>query len=206
MPSIYQLKPLFQQRLSGIVRKLAAIGVTANQITVLAAALSVALGAALVWLPQSAALWLSLPVVLFVRMALNVIDGMLARQYNQQSALGGLLNEAGDLVSDAALYLAFAILPGVHAWLVVTVVLLAWLTEFVGVCAVTVGASRRYDGPMGKGDRALVFGVCGLVIGLGWFAASWLNVVLMIVALLSLATVLNRARALLREVQWEAQS
>ncbi|MDV3242365.1 MAG: CDP-alcohol phosphatidyltransferase family protein [Methylocaldum sp.] len=206
MPSIYQLKPLFQQSLSGIVRKLAAIGVTANQITVLAAALSVALGAALAWFPQSASLWLSLPVFLFVRMALNAIDGMLARQYGQQSALGGLLNEAGDLVSDAALYLAFAILPGVHAWLAVAVVLLAWLTEFVGVCAVTVGASRRYDGPMGKSDRAFVFGACGLVIGLGLPAASWLNVVLTVVALLSLVTVLNRARALLKEVQWEAQS
>lgn len=201
MPSIYQLKPLFQQSLSGTVRKLAAIGVTANQVTLSAAALSVALGAALAWSPQNSALWLSFPVFLFVRMALNAIDGMLARQYGQQSALGGLLNEAGDLVSDAALYLAFAILPGVHAWLVVAVVLLAWLTEFVGVCGVTVGASRRYDGPMGKSDRAFVFGTCGLVIGLGWPAGSWLNVVLTVVALLSLATVLNRARALLGKVQ-----
>jgi CDP-diacylglycerol--glycerol-3-phosphate 3-phosphatidyltransferase len=201
MPSIYQLKPLFQQSLSGIVRKLATIGVTANQVTLSAAALSVALGAALVWSPQNSALWLSFPVFLFVRMALNAIDGMLARQYGQQSALGGLLNEAGDLVSDAALYLAFAVLPGLHAWLVVAVVLLAWLTEFVGVCGIMVGASRRYDGPMGKSDRAFVFGACGLAIGLGWSAGAWLNVILAVVALLSLVTVLNRARAILGEVQ-----
>lgn len=201
MPSIYQLKPLFQQSLSGIVRWLASAGVTANQVTLLAAVLSIALGAALAWRPDSVVLWLILPAFLFVRMALNAIDGMLARQYNQKSALGGLLNEAGDIVSDAALYLPFALLPGVHAWLLVAVVLLAWLTEYLGVAAVLVGASRRYDGPMGKSDRAFVFGVCSFAVSLGWFAASWINAVLVIVAVLSLVTVWNRARGALTEIQ-----
>ncbi len=39
-------------------------------------------------------------------MALNAIDGMLAREFNQQSTLGAILNEVGDIISDAALYLA----------------------------------------------------------------------------------------------------
>ena len=41
-------------------------------------------------------------------MALNAIDGMLAREFNQKSRLGGYLNEITDVVSDAALYLPFA--------------------------------------------------------------------------------------------------
>ena len=49
-----------------------------------------------------------LPAVLFVRMALNAIDGMLAREHGQKSALGAFLNELCDVVSDAALYLPFA--------------------------------------------------------------------------------------------------
>jgi CDP-diacylglycerol--glycerol-3-phosphate 3-phosphatidyltransferase len=64
-----------------------------------------------------------------------------------------------------------------------------------------VGASRRYDGPMGKSDRAFVLGACALALGLGYSAGAWLQVVLAIVALLSLLTVLNRGRAALREVQ-----
>lgn len=44
-------------------------------------------------------------------MALNAIDGMLAREFNQQSTLGAILNEVGDIISDAALYLAFAFCP-----------------------------------------------------------------------------------------------
>ena len=41
-------------------------------------------------------------------MALNAMDGMLAREFGQQSALGGYLNEITDIVADAALYLPFA--------------------------------------------------------------------------------------------------
>lgn len=201
MLSIYQLKPLFQQSLGGLVRRLAAAGATANQVTLLAAALSIALGMALACFPEARAWWLVLPVFLFVRMALNAIDGMLARQYHQQTALGGLLNEAGDVISDAALYLPFALLPGVNGALVVGVVLLAWLTEFVGVSAVMVGASRRYDGPMGKSDRAFVFGAIALVLGLGWPPAVWFDVAMILVALLSLLTCLQRARNALKELQ-----
>jgi len=200
MPSIYQLKPLFQQSLSGIVRRLAAAGATANQITLLAALLSLVLGTLIATKPACPSLWLALPAFLFVRMALNAIDGMLARQHGQQSALGGLLNETGDIVSDAALYLPFTLLPGIHVWLVIVVVLLAWLTEYVGVCAIMIGASRRYDGPMGKSDRAFVFGACGLALGLGIQPGFWLDSVLALVALLSLLTVFNRARMGLKEI------
>ena len=58
---------------------------------------------------------LLLPPVLFVRMALNAIDGMLAREFAQKSALGAVLNELGDVVSDTALYLPFATIAGVDA-------------------------------------------------------------------------------------------
>jgi CDP-diacylglycerol--glycerol-3-phosphate 3-phosphatidyltransferase len=200
MPSIYDLKPKFQQLLSGVVAALAKAGVTANQVTVAATVLSLMYGALLLAAPNTLGLWLGLPVFLFVRMALNAIDGMLARQFNQKSALGGLLNEAGDVVSDAALYLPFALLANAHAGLVVLVVVLALLTEYIGVTAVMVGASRRYDGPMGKSDRAFVFGAAALAIGLGYGSGVWLNGLLVVVALLSVITVLNRGYRALKEL------
>ena len=36
-----------------------------------------------------------------------------------------------------------------------------------GALGPMVGAARRHDGPMGKSDRALVFGALGLYVGLG---------------------------------------
>lgn len=52
-------------------------------------------------------LFLLLPIVLFIRMTLNALDGMLARECNQKTRLGAILNETGDVISDIALYLPF---------------------------------------------------------------------------------------------------
>lgn len=163
--TVYDLKPKFQALLRPLLHRLYRAGVTANQVTLAALIASVVVGALLTIFPI-ASLFVILPVFLFIRMALNAIDGLLAREYHQQSKLGALLNEVGDVVSDAALYLPFALLPGATPWLVVVAVLLAAMTEFCGVLAQTIGASRRYDGPMGKSDRALVFGAYGLALAL----------------------------------------
>ena len=56
-------------------------------------------------------LFMLLPIVLFIRMALNALDGMLARECNQQTRFGAILNETGDVISDIALYLPFLFLP-----------------------------------------------------------------------------------------------
>jgi CDP-diacylglycerol--glycerol-3-phosphate 3-phosphatidyltransferase len=200
MPSVYDLKPAFQGLLRPVCRALARAGVTANQVTVAAVLLSAAAGGLIVW--QPAARWplLLLPAVLLLRMALNALDGMLAREHGMKSALGGFLNELGDVVSDAVLYLPLGLLPGVEPWLVVAVVMLAALTEMTGVVAVQIGASRRYDGPMGKSDRALVLSAAGLALGLGAPAARFMNVLLWLLAALLAATVVRRARGALAEM------
>ena len=74
------------------------------------------------------------------------------------------------------------------------------LTEMAGVVAVQIGASRRYDGPMGKSDRAFVFGLLGLLLGLGVHAGRWTDIVLAVVALLMALTVFNRSRRALAEL------
>ena len=133
-------------------------------------------------------------------MALNAIDGMLAREHGQNSALGGVLNELTDVISDAALYLPFACVPGFSPALIVLVVFLATLTEMTGVVCVQVGATRRYDGPIGKSDRAFAFGLLGLIVGLTGAAGAWINWALAAMSLLLVVTVVNRARNGLAEV------
>ena len=112
--SIYQLKTQFQNQLRPISDALVSFGVSANQVTVSAIVLSA--GSAYVIAniaPQAnnntltnnpternARIWLILPVALFVRMALNAIDGMMAKEHQQASNLGAVLNEGGDIVSD----------------------------------------------------------------------------------------------------------
>lgn len=167
MGSIYALKPAFQGLLRPLTRALAGAGVTANAVTIVAAVVSLVVGTAIAVSRGARGALLLLPAVLFVRMALNAIDGMLAREHGQKSRLGALLNEIGDVVSDAALYLPLALVPGFDARLAVGIVLLAVLSEMTGVLGSTIGASRRYDGPMGKSDRAFAFGLLALLLGLG---------------------------------------
>ena len=189
--TLYDLKPRFQDLLRPLVATLARMGITANQVTLLAAAGSVLLGILLVLAPARLLLLL-LPLWLFIRMALNAIDGMLAREFGQKSALGAYLNEICDVVSDAALYLPFAMLaPFSPAWVVV-VVMLAALTEFAGVLGPSLGASRRYDGPLGKSDRAFVFGALAFWIGIGGAMPDWLGWIMPLIAALLAATVVRR--------------
>src|SRR5215472_4493067 len=144
---------------------------------------------------------LLLPAVLFARMALNAMDGMLAREHNQKSPLGAILNELGDVIADAVLYLPLALVPGFNPLLLTFVVLLSVLTEMTGVIGVQIGASRRYDGPLGKSDRAFVFGFLGLLLGLGVRLEPVIPYVLGVMSLLLVLTIWNRARQALQEVR-----
>ena len=198
MASIYDIKPAFQNLLRPLTRALAAAGVTANQVTLAAALLSGGIGACICFNPGARWPLLLLPGFLLMRMALNAIDGMLAREHNLKSRLGAVLNEIGDVVADTALYLPLALVPGFSAWLVVLITILAIISEMTGVVAVQIGATRRYDGPMGKSDRAFAFGLLALLLGLGVPAGRWLFYVQVMLSGLLVLTIYNRAnRALL---------
>src|SRR5262249_5071084 len=120
-------------------------------------------------------------------------------EHAMKSPLGAILNEVGDAVSDAALYLPLALVPGLLAPLVVAVTVLAVIAEMTGVVAVQVGASRRYDGPLGKSDRAFAFGLLAVLLACGVPRGEWLTVYLAVLVALAAVTVVNRARAALRE-------
>ncbi len=180
---------------------LAAHGVTANQVTIAAAAMSLAVGAIVATYPKLRGLLFLLPIVLLVRMALNAIDGMLAREHGMKSRLGAVLNELGDVIADAALYLPLALVPGVRGWLVVVAVVLGIISEMAGVVAVQIGAERRYDGPLGKSDRAVVFSAIALLLGSGLRPGSWLDAVLAVMAVLAVVTIINRSRRALAMVE-----
>lgn len=65
-----------------------------------------------------------------------------------------------------ALYIPFVLLfPHDFGWILL-ILFLSLLTEFIGVIAQAIGASRRYDGPIGKSDRAFIFGTFGLLVAL----------------------------------------
>jgi len=196
--SIYALKPRFQALLRPLTRGLYGIGITANQVTLAACIVSVAIGIVLAIRPAPA-LFLLIPVWMFIRMAFNAIDGMLAREFGQKSKLGAYLNELTDVISDACLYLPFAFVPHFPALWVGVFTVLAVIVEMTGVIGLMVGASRRYDGPFGKSDRAFVIGALALALGLGLPAQPWQAWVFPGMALLCAVTIVKRVRQGLQE-------
>lgn len=198
--SIYDLKPKFQNLLRPLVIRLEQRGVTANQVTLTACAISVILGLILTALSGYHWLFILIPIWLFVRMALNAIDGMLAREFNQKSRLGGYLNEITDVVSDAALYLPFAFVHPFDSLQIGLIIWLSALTEFCGVLGQVQGKTRRYDGPLGKSDRAFLFGVLGLVYVFVPTLPDFLYWLLWVAIILLIVTCVKRVKSGLAEV------
>jgi phosphatidylglycerophosphate synthase len=163
MPSVYDLKPRFQALLRPIMARLARWGLTPNAITLIAVAGSLTVGAAVSQAGARPALLMLLPIWLFTRMALNALDGMMARELGMATPMGAALNELGDVLADVGLYLPLAVVYEPSQWPVVAFSVGAMLTEFCGVLGRALGASRRYEGPMGKSDRALLVGALGLL-------------------------------------------
>ena len=183
---------------------LARHGFTPNVITLIAIIGSIIVGAAVSQAATRPSLLLLLPVWLFARMALNAIDGMMARELNLATQLGAVLNELGDAVSDLGLYLPLAFVNEQARWPVIAFSIGAVLTEFCGVLGRALGASRHYEGPMGKSDRAFVVGALGLAtffIPALYEIWSW---VFAIAALLAVATCWNRVLNAMKELRSNA--
>jgi CDP-diacylglycerol--glycerol-3-phosphate 3-phosphatidyltransferase len=204
LATIYDLKPRFQALLRPLSDALVRSGLSANDVTLGALLLSLAHGAWLALLPASPWPLLLLPVTLFVRMACNAIDGMMAKEHGQASAKGAVLNELSDVVADAALYLPFALIQGLDAPLVVLVVVGGIIAEMAGALGPMIGAKRRYDGPLGKSDRAFAFGLLAVLLGVGLVPGLWSTLYLAALLLLCALTVLNRARAIVADAKGKA--
>jgi len=161
--SVYKIKPKFQQLLTPALRGLYKMGVTANQITLSSILLSLLIGIAFWYASYNKLLFLALPIGLFIRMALNALDGMMARIYNQQTKKGEVLNELGDIISDIFIFFPLLIYEKSIIYLIIIFICLSIINEFSGVLGKIISGQRQYDGPMGKSDRAFVIGVYGIL-------------------------------------------
>ncbi|HEY3129803.1 MAG TPA: CDP-alcohol phosphatidyltransferase family protein [Acidobacteriota bacterium] len=200
MPSVYDLKPRFQNLLRPLMRYLARRGCTPNEVTGIAVMGSILAGLGVLQAGRWSPLLLLLPLWLFARMALNAIDGMMARELHMASNLGAVLNELGDVLSDLGLYLPLAFLYPRAGWPVVAFSFGAVLAEFSGVLGRALGAARHYEGPMGKSDRAFLVGALCLVtfaVPAAFVVWPW---VFSAGALLALITCWNRVSRALAEL------
>jgi len=162
--SIYKIKPKFQQLLKPVLVLLNKYSITANQITISAIFLSLLIGLSFWFSSNFQLLFLIVPIGLLIRMALNALDGMMARTYDQQSKLGEVLNEVGDVISDLFIYFPLLKIFSQDLYLVALFLVLTVLNEFSGLIGKIISQERRYDGPMGKSDRAFVISIVAILL------------------------------------------
>lgn len=194
MLTLYRVKPAFVRLLQPLVALCARRGVTPDALTGAALALSLAAGAALALAPTVPAVLWAVALTLLVRMALDAMDGALARQTGQATVRGELFNEAGDVVADAALTLPLLAVSAAPPLAVFLLVLLSSWTELCGVLPKAAGGARRHDGPLGKSDRALVVGLYLVARGSGVPSGPWEGWLVAILDLLLVLTCANRLR------------
>jgi CDP-diacylglycerol---glycerol-3-phosphate 3-phosphatidyltransferase len=183
MISLYSIKPKFQQLLKPLLGFLYKKGVTANMITWCAILLSAATGA-LMWIHPYGKMFLLLPLSLLLRMALNALDGMMARTYDMQSKKGEILNELGDVVSDFLMFFPLFKLFSLRMEILIAFLFMSLVNEYAGILGKAIVGIRQYDGPMGKSDRAFVIGFLSLVFYFTTKIESYMDSIFIVITFL----------------------
>lgn len=197
MLTIYDLKPKFQAILRPISNHLHLVGVKANHVTIFACIISIAIGLILYFTPLPRAWFLLIPVWMFLRMALNAIDGILAREFGDKSSLGAYLNEITDVLADSFLFLPFVHFFGIFP--IFLIIILSIISEYSGVMGEYMSGERRYDGPMGKSDRAFIFGLIAILINFN--LGKYLQFLLPVISILLCVTIYNRIHNSLKKIK-----
>ena len=163
MSGVYTLKPWFVGRLRSVEDFLIGHQASPSTITLAAVMTSAAAGAVLfggATLDQPL-LWLAVFPLGIIRLALNALDGSIARRLGMSSPRGVALNELGDRACDLAMFAPLVAVAPV--WLVLIAIAALTLTSTVGLAALAITGRRDTGGPMGKADRVLLLGLAALI-------------------------------------------
>ena len=163
------------------VRAAARLGLSPDQVSVLA--FGVAVAAAGAFAVGEPLFYVAGAVCVLLNGWLDLVDGALARHLEVSSDGGDLLDHVLDRYADIAVIAGFTVGVGAYAlgFLAVTGVL---MTSYMGTQIQAVGIGREYGGLLGRADRLALMGIVGLVAAV--YSASivaGLNVVGLLLAL-----------------------
>jgi len=113
--------------------------------------------------------WLYLAGIglVFLRMFLGTLDGLVAVHFEKGTPKGELVNRIAPELCDAMYLTALALarpewlIPGIFA------LTMAWLTTFAGLLGTTIGRPTQSIGPAGQTDRLAALQVLSLAAFLG---------------------------------------
>jgi phosphatidylglycerophosphate synthase len=160
---IYSNKPKFQDALRVVERPLVRWRVHPDVLTLSALGLSFLGGFALFasrWTPWTL---LAVSFIALLRICLNALDGMVAKDLGVARPWGEVLNELSDRLSDVAFFVGLALVQGINMPLALSVLVLMLITSYVGILSKAAGAAREFGGIMGKADRMILLAVASIL-------------------------------------------
>lgn len=195
MSGLYSIKPWFVRGLGGFEDRLVARGVSADALSYAAVIVSLVAGCTVIagyrvhpWL------WFLVAPLAVARLALNALDGAVARRTRTARPFGKVINEICDRVSDVCFVAPLVVF--LSPVLVVAALVVISIVSLCGSLGEVVGGSRLTSGPMGKADRVAVVGVAAAGAGLTGAAVPVFSSALLIITAGGLATIAVRLRAL----------
>jgi phosphatidylglycerophosphate synthase len=157
---------LFRLTAQGAVRLCVRLGIHPDGVSYASMVAAAAAGACF-W-QSGDHLWLVIPAAFFcyVRLWMNMLDGMVALASGKASLRGEILNDLPDRVSDVLIFAGAAHSGLCHITSGYWAAIFALLVAYVGVFGQAVGAGRQFGGVMSKPWRMVA-----LHIG-SWIAAA----------------------------------
>jgi CDP-diacylglycerol---glycerol-3-phosphate 3-phosphatidyltransferase len=152
---IYATKGKWQRGLEPVIAVCVRNRIHPDIFTYGALGLSVTAGYALFAAGSNRAwLWVVTPCVL-VRLVLNLMDGLVARELELGSTWGEVKNEFGDRLADAAIFLGLCFGGYADARLAALAIVSILCVSYLGILGKAIGGARVYGGVFGKGDRMI---------------------------------------------------
>jgi phosphatidylglycerophosphate synthase len=160
-PASIGYQPAWRRPIATVFRRTAHAAVHADTISYCSIVASALAAACLVLSVHSFWLLLAAPVFCYVRLWLNMLDGMVALAARQASPRGEILNDLPDRISDVLIFAGLAHSGLASASSGYWVAILALMTAYVGTLGQAVGVQREFSGMMSKPWRmvALHLGV-----------------------------------------------
>ncbi len=119
------------------------------------------------------ALLLIAVVLCYVRLWLNMLDGMVALAAGKASRSGEIINELPDRISDVIIFVGVAHSGLCHPLSGYWVAIFALLVAYVGTLGQAVGVQREFSGVMAKPWRMVVLHVGSwITLGLLWWGGG----------------------------------
>jgi archaetidylinositol phosphate synthase len=152
-------------------------------------------------------------ILIFLRMTLNTLDGIMAIRRGNLSLKGEIVNALPDRYSDIVMVAGIALSPLCRDWLGIVAISTMFLVSYTGMLGKALTVSWQHHGPMGKVERmvlVMIFALIQFIVlpekqVVQWFGiqATPMEWSMGIMTILGQYTVLRRLKGQLREIRYK---